>query len=440
MRRRLAALLVLIALAAALSGVAAAATPASAAEDGATAAAATADAPAARPRRLRADKAPRTQYKTIFDPQSGQRRTVFRQHRFLPVMMVTTDPAYGAIVMFRARYVNRLPTSTLNRIQLDVGFRLSTRLIQDHDLRLQLRDLLGRDEVILFSVIARSDPTFPYFGVADSTRRDRAEFRAPEHTNLVRTFSGAASYAEPFWRLPATATRPVGLLRWFVGAFFAVDRIEPGPESILADERPQDVGLGRRGHVIGGVSWDRRDNEYAPTNGALHDASLALAGPWMGSSKMWARFNATARWYRALGTPKLVFAQLAAIDALIGLPPLIPLGEMGGLEPDEAFGSRFYGRGIYRRRHIGDVKAAVLSELRYQPFELAVFRWTAGLGIRGFLDLTKVFRQNEPLHAGVQPSGGGGFFLVWDRFFVLRLDAGFAREGFGVYIAGEHPF
>lgn len=389
---------------------------------------------------LKSIRRERSQYKTIFDPVSGARRTVFRQHRFLPIMMVTSDPAFGAIVMFRARYVNRLPTSTFNRIQLDVGFRLSTRLIQDHDIRLQLRDILGRKEVMLFSVSANSDPTYPYFGVADASFIPSSHHRDPRYANFVRTFAGSLSYAEPFWSLPANHRMPLGLLRWFAGAFFAVDRIDTDPKSLLAEERPEDLGLHRRGHVIGGVSWDRRDNEYQPTTGAYHDASFALAGPWMGSSVTWGHFNATARWYRALGTPKLIFAQLAAIDALIGKPPLIPLGEIGGLETVEAIGSRFVGRGIYRRRFIGDSKALVLTELRYQPFELPVFRWTAGLGARAFIDVAKVFRGNEPLHAGFHVSGGGGFFLVWDRFLILRFDAGFSREGYGVYIAGEHPF
>ncbi|MBK8261336.1 MAG: BamA/TamA family outer membrane protein [Nannocystis sp.] len=380
------------------------------------------------------------QYKSIFDPASGGRRRVYRQHRFLPVMMVLSDPAYGAIVGIRLRYVNRPAGASLNRIQLDLGMRLSTRLIHDHDLRLQLRDLLGREELVVVRATVDGDPTFPYFGVADRQDRRGEDLRADRYAARVSTFAGSLSYAEPFWRLPEAAALPPGLLRWFVGAYFAVDRIDARPESLLAQERPQDLGLHRRGHVIGGVQWDRRDNEYQPTTGALHDASLTLAGPWMGSSLTWARFNASLRWYRPLFTPTLVIAQMFAIDALIGKPPLIPMGQIGGLEPQEALGSRFMGRGIYRLRMIGDTKAVLLTELRYQPFEVPLLRWTLGLGVRGFVDLGKVFQRNEPLHAGIQASRGGGFFLVWDRFFVLRVDAGFSREGHGVYVAGEHPF
>ncbi|MEZ4448491.1 MAG: BamA/TamA family outer membrane protein [Nannocystaceae bacterium] len=400
----------------------------------------------ARPRIATSRKRPRpslrdrSQYKTVVDPATGRPREVFRRHRFLPVVNVLRDPGFGTIVGLRARYVNRLPGAAFNRIQLDVALRLSTRRIQDHDIRLQLRDLLGRRELMVFSLFMDNDPAYPYLGVAQNQDLSGVDFHDRRYTTFRRTIGGAASYAEPFWTVPATDRHALGLLRWYTGLFFAVDRIAPYDDSLLASERPQDAGLSRRGAVIGGLQWDRRDNEWNPTDGALHESSLTLAGPWVGGSSAWARVNLTARWYRSLGTPKLVFAQMAVFDGLIGIPPLIPLGELGGLDPYEGLGGRSIGRGFYRRRFIGDTKAGVMTELRYQPFDLKVFRWTLGLGTRAFFDLVKVFRKNESLHANVHPSGGGGLYVIWDRFFVFRLDVAFTREGPGVYLAGEHPF
>lgn len=397
-----------------------------------------------RPPRRRAKRSgatvDRSQYKTVIDPATGRRRAVFRRHRFLPVVNVLRDPSLGTIVGLRARYVNRLPGAAFNRIQLDVALRLSTRRIQDHDLRLQLRDLLGRRELMVFSLFVDNDPTYPYFGVGRNEDLSAIDFKDRRYASFRRTIGGSGSYAEPFWTLPATDHRPQGILRWFAGVFFAVDRIQAYEGSLLASERPEDAGLHRRGALVGGLQWDRRDNEWNPSDGSLTESSWTFAGPWVGGTHAWARFNLTARWYRALGTPKLVFAQLAAFDGLIGLPPLIPLGELGGLEPQEGLGGRMFGRGFYRRRFIGDTKAAVMTELRYLPFDLKVFRWTLGLGVRAFVDMVKVFQQNEALHANLHPSGGGGLYVIWDRFFVFRLDVAFSREGPGVYLAGEHPF
>lgn len=394
---------------------------------------------ATRGRRRQGDADP-SQYKSVIDPATGRRRAVFRRHRFLPVVNVNRDPSRGTIIGLRARYVHRLPDAAFNKIQLDVALRLSTRRIQDHDLRLQLRDLLGRRELMVFSLFVDNDPTFPYVGVAQNDDLAGIDLRARRFAAFRRTIGGSATYAEPFWTVPASERLPEGMLRWFTGLYFAVDRIAPYEGSLLASERPEEAGLHRRGWVVGGLQWDRRDNEWHPSAGSLHETSLTFAGPWAGGSHAWARFNINARWYRSLGTPKLIFAQLALFDGLIGLPPVIPMGELGGLEPQEGLGGRMYGRGFYRRRFIGDTKAAVVTELRYLPFDLKIFRWTLGLGTRAFFDLVKVFQRNEALHANLHPSGGGGLFVIWDRFFVFRLDVAFSREGPAVYLAGEHPF
>jgi hypothetical protein len=37
-------------------------------------------------------------------------------------------------------------------------------------------------------------------------------------------------------------------------------------------------------------------------------------------------------------------------------------------------------------------------------------------------------------------SGGAGVLLIWDRFIVFRIEAGFSREGGAVYLQSEHAF
>ena len=379
-------------------------------------------------------------YRTVVDRETGESRLVFRRNRIVALPQVLQAPAFGTIFGLRGRYVNRVPGSSFDRVQLDLAARVSTRLIQDHDLRLQLRDLLGRDEVIFVLGGIDIDPAFPYIGVANNTNLVDVDLRDPRYAVMLRTFLGSVAYAEPVFEVPATVERPRGVLRWFAGATFAVDRFEAYEDSLFAEERPEEEGLQRRGYYTGGLQWDRRDNEWHPSTGAFHEASWSLAGPWAGGSRSWSRFNLLARWYRALGTEKLIFAQAAIIDALIGIPPLIPLGQVGGMEPIEGLGGRFIGRGFYRRRFVGDTKAAVMTELRYTPLDFKLFRWSVGLGVRAFLDTTKVFQPNEALHANVHPSGGGGLYVLWDRFFVLRMDVGYSAEGAGFYLAGGHPF
>jgi len=379
-------------------------------------------------------------YRTVVDKETGERRVEFRKSRFVGLPQILQDPAFGTIFGLRGRYVNRREGMAFDRIQLDLAARISTRRIQDHDLRLQLRDLLGRDELIFVLGGVDIDPAFPYFGVANNTNLAGVDLKDSRYAVELRTFSGSIAYAEPLWEVPATVDRPRGVLRWFAGLTFAVDRFKAYEGSLFAEQRPEEEGLQRRGYVVGGLQWDRRDNEWHPSTGAIHEASWTLAGPWAGGSRTWSKFNVMARWYRKLGSEKLIFAQAAIIDAIIGIPPLIPMGQVGGLEPIESLGGRFIGRGFYRRRFIGDTKAVVMTELRYTPIDFKLLRWSVGLGVRGFVDMVKVFQANESLHASLHPSGGGGLYVLWDRFFVLRMDFGYSAEGAGLYLAGGHPF
>jgi outer membrane protein assembly factor BamA len=230
------------------------------------------------------------------------------------------------------------------------------------------------------------------------------------------------------------------VLRWLVGVDFQADYIRQYEDSLLSIERPDDEGWTRRGTYLGGASWDSRDNEWSPTWGGLHEVTLALAGPWAGASSIWGRFNATFRWYRPLGTEKLVFAQRLTFDALIGDVPLFELGLFGGLSPTEGYGGREAGRGFFRRRFAAPVKGLSVTELRYQPFEWPIRRRTLGLGFKAFADIGELFRPEAFLADGAHIAGGPGLFIVWDRFFVLRADVGFSSEGVQWYVISSHSF
>jgi hypothetical protein len=93
-----------------------------------------------------------------------------------------------------------------------------------------------------------------------------------------------------------------------------------------------------------------------------------------------------------------------------------------------------------RRRYIGRLKAFESVELRFEPVEFKIRRHTLGVGLKGFVDLGVVAQEMEDLPKHFHVSGGTGLSVIWDRFAVVRLDAAFSRESFGIYFFNEHAF
>ncbi|MEM9456039.1 MAG: BamA/TamA family outer membrane protein [Myxococcota bacterium] len=377
-----------------------------------------------------------------------------RGHRILPVPTFRAEPSVGLTFGLRGRYVYRPPEETFDHARLDLVGRVSTRRVQDHTLDLQLRDLLHREEILDLNLRFVDDPVFPYLGVANfEPLRGRALAGDPEYKLHLRSVGAAFDYQQPFavfergqWGIETT-----GYARWLVGARFAYDwirvptesaqreREDPGTGSRwLQDDQPAAVNL-RRGSIFGGLAWDSRDNGWSPTRGSLHDVSIELGGPWVASTRHWARFNGSARFYRSIGTPKVILANQFVADAILGDAPLVSQGEFGGLLVREGIGGRDTGRGYFRRRFIGPTKLYGSVELRVEPYELRIFKRTLSPAFKAFMDVGYVRGLGQ---ADARPiiSGGPGVYLVWDRFFVFRVDAGFSPEGFGVYFTTNHAF
>ena len=183
------------------------------------------------------------------------------------------------------------------------------------------------------------DPVFPYLGVASFEPLRLDELSAPEHKVHLRSMSAAFDYQHPFavlergqWGIETT-----GYARWLLGARFAHDQIRSAPDTLWTDEgNPTDLTL-RRGSIFGGLAWDSRDNGWSPKRGALHDVSIELGGPWVASTRHWARFNGSARFYRPIGTPKVVLANQFIADAILGEAKV-------AFVPGEAFGTPGYAR------------------------------------------------------------------------------------------------
>ncbi len=348
----------------------------------------------------------------------------------------------GLTFGLRARYVYRPPGETFDHVRVDLVGRVSTRLVQDHTFDLQLRDLLHREEILDLSLRLVDDPVFPYIGIANFDGFTRPELLDTPNRVHLRSMGATFDYQQPFaifergqWGIETT-----GYARWLAGARFAHDRIEADPDSrwTAQDGQPTRTTL-RRGAIFGGLAWDSRDNGWSPVRGSLHDVTVELGGPWAASTRHWVRLNGSARFYRPLGTPKLVLANQFIADAILGDAPLVSQGEFGGLLVREGIGGRDAGRGYFRRRFIGPTKLFSSVELRVEPHEFRIRRRTLTPAFKAFMDVGYV-RSRGTDDARPIVSGGPGVYLVWDRFFVFRVDAGFSPEGFGVYFTSNHAF
>lgn len=391
--------------------------------------------------------APEVEGPSTFEGRESRRRPrkrEFREHRVLPVPMLQFQPATGLVLGVRLRYVNRLPDRRINRVQLDAMLSMSTLLIQRHELRLQTRDLFRRQEIFSFRLLYYDDPVFPFFGYGRDETLDRVEVFDDRYRTSARVWGPDVNYQQPFevlapsrWDQPTTA-----YLRWFVGARFQVDRFDPDPNSVVAETHPDlDEGdVARRGSLYSGLSWDSRDKPWSPSWGALHDASIELAGPWLGGTEIWGRVNLSTRFYRPLVTRQVIFAGQLLLDGMVGDVPIVAQGLFGGLDPVEGVGGIRTGRGYYRRRFVGKAKAFGSIELRFEPRELRIGRFTATPAFKTFVDLGKVFQADQPLWQAWHPSGGAGVYVIWDRFYVYRVDVGLSPEGWAVLVGASHAF
>lgn len=382
-----------------------------------------------------------------------EQRPSFRErgNKVFGVPMLHLDPATGFVFGIRARYVNRAPGEKLNRVQLDLESSISLRLVQKHVIGLRLRDLTGRDEITEFTFRFVDEPVFPYFGVVGEEDRtfgdpivgaSNEDFE--EEPFIVRMFGMESSaifqYPLLVWRPERTRSPEPLTMRWIGGLRFGAERLTALADTIYAAEG-RTSGWVRRGSVLGGLMVGNRDNEFSPRAGGLHDLTVEAAGPWMGATSIWTRLNASSRFYWSLlPDDSLVWAQRFVADVVVGEPPLVTLGQFGGLYPIEGYGGIDAGRGFYRRRFIGPYKLLTTPEIRWQPVDLPVRRWRLGLGLNAFADLGAVLPEEDPELGDFHIAGGFGAFLIWDDFFPFRVELGASREGTQLFLSAGHNF
>jgi hypothetical protein len=369
--------------------------------------------------------------------RTGKKRSA---HRFLPLPSLRSQPGVGLMLGASVNYAYRPKEDEPNRVYVFLEARVSLRKVQNYGFFVRLRNMLGRQEIFEMGPTVILDPVLPYYGVANHANLRGQDLTSRYYQLDIQTYGGSFNFQHPLWRFQPETDRPVGVLRSYSGVSFHADHIRPYDDSKLKEERPYDAGWTRRGVLRLGLVWDRRDNEYSPRRGALHDVTIDAGGPYTGSTQGWGRVHATLRHYWTLGVPSLVLAHRLTFDSLWGDAPFVPLGDFGGLVPVDAIGGMIAGRGWMRRRFIGRHKAYASVELRFDPIEFKIRRKTVGIGMKGYVDLGMVSQTVAGLPNHLLVSGGPGVLLIWDRFAVIRLEGGFSREIKGFYLMTEHAF
>jgi outer membrane protein assembly factor BamA len=239
----------------------------------------------------------------------------------------------------------------------------------------------------------------------------------------------------------------------FAGIGGVWNRIEVYPGSALARDlaAPDPVGrpIGDQEHglaeLLVGVVYDSRDDEITPSRGGFHELSLRGART-VAMSAAFAQLNGTARYFLALGTPRLVLAGRLMADLLVGDVPFYELTAHGGLFPDDAVAGSRAIRGPPSQRWGGKLKLLGNLELRFKALDFRLFGLDSNLGGLAFFDTGRVWSEpgGDPAldgaGLGLKYGTGGGLRLQWGATFVIRGDVGWSPDGLGIFLSVDHIF
>lgn len=215
-------------------------------------------------------------------------------------------------------------------------------------------------------------------------------------------------------------------------------------DSLLERDAPMLVGIDDHGEILaqGGVLWDVRDDEYAPTTGWLVEAALRGAG---GVGERFGYGGGTLAWrgFVRLAGERLVLGGRLLGDYLLGDPPFYELARAGGLTSNDATGGSTSIRGVPAQRYHGRAKLLGSAEMRMRlvPFRLLRQNFDAGAAL--FVDGGRVFQsaaldgEGLGLHLGL----GAGLRIQWGETFIGRADWATSPEGTsGLYLGVGHIF
>lgn len=216
------------------------------------------------------------------------------------------------------------------------------------------------------------------------------------------------------------------------------------PGSLLERDAPSLVGVDEHGELLlmGGLLWDVRDDEYAPSAGWLVEAAVRGARG-LGERFTYAGVTLSWRGFLGLGGDRVVLGGRVLGDVIVGDAPFYELARHGGTMNADATGGGTSIRGVPAQRYHGRSKVLGSAEVRFQivPFHLWDQRFRAGAAV--FVDGGRVF--HDPaldgdglgLHLGI----GGGLRIQWGETFIGRADWAGSPEGTsGLYLGVGNIF
>ncbi|WP_394829451.1 BamA/TamA family outer membrane protein [Pendulispora albinea] len=188
--------------------------------------------------------------------------------------------------------------------------------------------------------------------------------------------------------------------------------------------------IGTENAVLGGLAvgaiLDTRDNEFVPHQGVFYQ--MGVLG-MVGSAERIAYGEASAvlSSYIPIGR-FMTFASRIAGSFQFGRVPFYDLHEGGVFNRQPMLGGERGGRGVPEARYAGHAKIIANYELRttFIP-AIHVIGRKLQIGTTTFLDAGRVWNNFDSSASdgptpGIKYGFGGGFFFVWDRSSVFRVE------------------
>jgi outer membrane protein assembly factor BamA len=312
--------------------------------------------------------------------------------------------------------------------------------------------------------------TIPRFGPADRYRLDLKPEYTNEHT-LKYYGLGNASPPRPadvplsgieHTRVHATMsaevrTRVVGPLFVLLGTSYTENRLEIGPDTVLAREQaggPTEVRrllgtFGPHGVQLFTVEaqYDSRDDEIVTTSGQLHTLRFRVS-PRLGDHVpyQYERLTLTSRLYHTLIERWLVVSARAVGDVLVGD---VPFYELARFDETSAVGGSKALRGVPANRYYGRIKAFGNLQFTSSLWRFSIRGKPMVLGPAAFVDVGRSWTELTRAHPELDGTGwglkygvGGGIRLQQGKTFVVRLDVAWSpdAEPVGAYFAAGEIF
>ena len=208
----------------------------------------------------------------------------------------------------------------------------------------------------------------------------------------------------------------------------------------------EDANGGFASGVRGGMVYDTRDKEGAPSKGIWTEAHFAAALPLI-SKTPYLKYSITHRQYIPIvGNDVLTFAYRLNYEGTIGKAPFYSLGYltvMGERSDIEGMGGFNTIRGLMMRRVVGLDMADYNAELRWRFSKFTLWKQNIALGLNLFSDgamVTRKFDIDETALSALQATSpakiisgvkesmhmtvGAGFRFIMNENFIVAADYG----------------